>query len=165
MPMKKLTEFLDEQHIKYVTIPHEVAYTARQTAAVTHVSNKELAKTVIVRIDGVLAMAVVPASYEVNLSLLRAATGARIVTLAKESEFKDRFAECEIGAMPPFGNLYGMAVYVDESLTKDEHIAFNAGSHYELLQVSYADFERIVMPRVLRFTAIRDPELMGAWHL
>jgi len=165
MPTRKIREFLDGQHIGYAILPHQVSYTARETAVVTHTANKEFAKTVIVKVDGDLAMAVVPASYDVDLSLLRAATGARIVTLAKESEFKDRFPECEIGAMPPFGNLYGMTVYVDDSLTKDEHIAFNAGSHYELLQLSYADFERAVMPRVLNFTAMRDPALMGAWHL
>jgi Ala-tRNA(Pro) deacylase len=120
MPAKKLREFLDDQGIKYVAIPHQVGYTARQIATLTHTPNKELAKTVIVKIDGALAIVVLPASYAVDLSLLRAATGARIVNLAKESEFKNRFPECEIGAMPPFGNLYGMAVYVEESLTKDE---------------------------------------------
>jgi len=165
MPAKKLREFLDAQRVKYVAIPHEVSYTARQTATLSHVPNKELAKTVIVKIDGVLAMAVLPASYSVDLSLLRAATSARSVSLAKESEFQDRFPECEIGAMPPFGNLYGMDVYVDESLTKDEEIAFNAGSHYELLQMSYADFARLVQPRVLKFTGLHDAELVGAWHL
>ncbi len=161
----KLREYLDDHGVKYVAIPHQVAYTARQTAAVTHVPNKELAKTVIVKIDGVLAMVVLPASYAVDLSLLQAATGARSVSLAKESEFKDQFPECEIGAMPPFGNLYGMDVYVDESLTKDEEIAFNAGSHYELLRISYADFQWLVQPRVLKFTGLRDADLLGAWHL
>jgi len=165
MPAKRLREFLDDQGVKYAAIPHQVAYTARQTAALTHVPNKELAKTVIVKIDGVLAMAVLPASYAVDLSLLKAAIGANNASLAKEAEFQDQFPECEIGAMPPFGNLYGMAVYVDESLTKDEHISFNAGSHYELLQISYADFERLVKPRVLKFAGLRDPELLGAWHL
>jgi Ala-tRNA(Pro) deacylase len=128
MPGKKLREFLDNQGIKYVGIPHQVGYTARQIAVLTHIPNKELAKTVIVKIDGVLAMVVLPASYAVDLSLLQGASGARIVSLAKESEFKDRFPECKTGAMPPFGNLYGMTVYV-ESLTKDEKISFNAGSH------------------------------------
>jgi len=165
MPAEKLREFLDHQGIKYRAIPHQVAYTSRQTATVTHVPNKELAKTVIVKIDGVLAMAVLPASYAVDLSLLKAAIGARSVSLAKESEFKDRFPECEIGAMPPFGNLYGMAVYVDESLTKDKDIAFNAGSHYELLQISYADFEQLVKPTVLSFSGLADVESIGAWHL
>jgi len=165
MPAKKLREFLDSQGISYMTISHAVAYTAKEIAALTHISNKELAKTVIVKIDSTLAMAVVPASYEVDLSSLRVATGARSVSLAKESEFRDRFPECEIGAMPPFGNLYGMAVYVDESLTKDKDIAFNAGSHNELLQVCYADFARLVKPTVLKFSELPDMESMGAWHL
>jgi Ala-tRNA(Pro) deacylase len=165
MPTKKLREFLDSQGIPYMTISHAVAYTAKEIAALTHISNKELAKTVVIKIDSELAMAVLPASYEVDLSSLRAATGARSVSLAKESEFKDRFPECEIGAMPPFGNLYGMAVYVDENLTKDEDIAFNAGSHNELIQVSYADFERLVKPTVLKFSVLPDMESMGAWHL
>ena len=165
MPAKKLREFLDSQGVPYTTISHPVAYTAKEIAALTHISNKELAKTVIVKIDSALAMAVLPASYEVDLTSLRAATRARNVTLAKESEFKDRFPECEIGAMPPFGNLYGMAVYVDESLTKDKDIAFNAGSHNELLQVCYADFERLVKPTVLKFSELSDMESIGAWHL
>jgi Ala-tRNA(Pro) deacylase len=118
-----------------------------------------------VKIDGVLAMAVLPASYTVDLSLLQAVTGAKSVMLAKESEFKGRFPECEIGAMPPFGSLYGMDVYVDEGLTKDEKIAFNGGSHYEALQIAYADFERLVKPKVLKFTGLYDAELLGAWHL
>lgn len=152
MPTKMLREFLDEQGIQYSAIPHQVAYTARQTASVTHVPAQELAKTVMVKIDGVMAMAVLPAAYEIDLSLLRTATGARSVNLARESEFQDRFPECEIGAMPPFGNLYRMTVYVNESLTKGEHISFNAGSHYEPLQISYADFERVAKPRVLCLT-------------
>ncbi|MBZ5682762.1 MAG: YbaK/EbsC family protein [Acidobacteriia bacterium] len=165
MPTKKLREFLDDQGIKYVTISHPVAYTAQEIASVTHISRKEMAKTVIVKIDNALAMAVLPASYEVDLSLLRAAAGARTISLAKEAEFKDRFPECDIGAMPPFGNLYEMAVYVDESLAKDKDIAFNAGSHNELLQVSYADFERLVKPTVLKFACLPDVESLGAWHL
>jgi Ala-tRNA(Pro) deacylase len=165
MPAKKLREFLDKQGVPYVSISHAVAYTAKEIAALTHISNKELAKTVIVKIDGTLAMAVLSASYDIDLSSLRSAIGARSVRLAKESEFQDRFPECDIGAMPPFGNLYGMTVYVDESLTKDRDIAFNAGFHDELLQVSYADFARLVNPTVLKFSILPDVESMGAWHL
>src|SRR6516162_2643403 len=165
MPAKKLREFLNSHSVAYMTIPHAVAYTAKEIAALTHLSNKELAKTVIVKIDGTMAMAVLPASYNVDLSALRGGTGAGSVTLAKESEFKDQFPECDIGAMPPFGNLFGMAVYVDESLTKDKDIAFNAGSHSELLQVSYAEFERLVRPTVLKFSGLPDVESLGAWHL
>jgi len=165
MSAKKLREFLNSHSVAYMTMPHAVAYTAKEIAALTHISNKELAKTVIVKVDGTMAMAVLPASYDVDLSALRTGTGARSATLAKESEFKDRFPECDIGAMPPFGNLYGMAVYVDESLTKDKDIAFNAGTHDELLQVSYADFERLVKPTILKFAELPDKESMGVWHL
>ncbi len=165
MPANRLRAFLDSNNVAYTTMPHAVAYTAKEIAALTHISHNELAKTVIVKVGGTMAMAVLPASYDIDLFSLRAAIGAKSVTLAKESEFKDRFPECDIGAMPPFGNLYGMAVYVDESLIKDKEIAFNAGSHDEVLQVSYADFARLVKPTVLKFSALPDLESMGAWHL
>lgn len=165
MPAQKLREFLDSQNVKYKEIPHEVSFTAKQTANLTHVPKKDLAKTVIVKIDGELAMAVLPASYGVDLAQLHAAIGGKSVSLAKETDFKDRFPECEVGAMPPFGNLYGMDVYVDESLTKDVDISFNAGSHYELMQISYADFERLVKPKILNFACLQEADLVGAWHI
>jgi len=96
-------------------------------------------------------MAVLPGSQNVDLALLRDALGAERVTLAKEAAFKDRFPECDVGAMPPFGNLYGMPVYVADSLTEDEEIAFNAGSHTQLVKMAYRDFERLVQPEVMRF--------------
>ncbi|SRR6266404_3223373 len=117
MPVQKLKEFLDSQNIKYVAISHSKAYTAQGIAALTHISGKELAKTVILKIDDALAMAVLPASYNVDLSLLKAAAGAKAVALAGETEFKDRFRDCETGAMPPFGNLCGMPVLAEESLS------------------------------------------------
>ena len=152
MPVvKELKELLDKQNIKYVTISHSLAYTAQETAALAHVSGKEIAKTVIVKIDGVLAMAVLPASRHIDSSALKYATKAQSVELASELEFSGRFAGCETGAMPPFGNLYGMAVFVDESLAKDKEVAFNAGTHRELIRLSYADFEALVKPTVLNF--------------
>jgi Ala-tRNA(Pro) deacylase len=152
MPVaKELKELLDKHNIKYTTISHSLAYTAQETAALAHISGKEIAKTVIVKIDGVLAMAVLPGSRHIDVSALKAATGAQSVELAKEPDFSGRFAGCETGAMPPFGNLYGMSVFVDESLTKDKEIAFNAGTHHELIRLSYADFEELVKPRVLNF--------------
>src|SRR5438128_5940430 len=150
MPLTRLREFLDSHKIKYVVISHSVAYTAQGIAALTHISGKELAKTVIVKIDEALAMAVLPASHHVDVSLLKAATGAKTVALASETEFEDRFPDCETGAMPPFGNLYGMAVFAEESLTKDQEIAFNAGTHSELIRLSWDDFVRLVEPRVLK---------------
>ncbi len=153
MPLTKLRDFLDSRSIAYVVISHSVAYTAQGIAALAHIPGKELAKTVIVKVDGELAMAVLPASALVDLTRLRAAAGSHTVTLAGESEFKDRFPDCETGAMPPFGNLYGMAVFADESLTRDKEIAFNAGSHRELVRLAYADFERLVQPKVANFAA------------
>src|SRR5256886_11008078 len=110
MPLTRLREFLDSHKIKYVVMSHSVAYTAQGIAALTHISGKELAKTVIVNLDDALAMVVLPASDQVDLSLLKAATGAKTVALAGETEFKDQFPGCETGAMPPFGHLYAMPV-------------------------------------------------------
>ena len=106
----------------------------------------------MVKADGKMAMAVLPASYKVDFDLLRKATGSGRVEIANEKEFKDMFPECEIGAMPPFGNLYGVDVFVARSLTEDKEIAFNAGSHRELVRMAYKDFERLVKPKVMEFS-------------
>jgi Ala-tRNA(Pro) deacylase len=155
MPVKKLTEFLDAQHIKYLKISHSPAYTAQEIAETAHIPGKELAKTVIVKIDGNMAMAVLPASYRIDFEALTRAAHANTVELATEQEFKDMFPACEVGAMPPFGNLYGMDVYVAEPLTEDEEIAFNSGAHTELVRLQYEDFERLVQPKVENFTGPR----------
>jgi Ala-tRNA(Pro) deacylase len=150
MPVKKLKEFLDSQQIKYVAIHHSPAYTAQEIAASAHVRGKELAKTVMVTLDGRLAMAVLPASRKVSFDLLREAAGAENVQLASEQAFRDMFPGCEVGAMPPFGNLYGMTVYVSKLLAEDEEIVFNAGSHTELIRLAYRDFQRLVSPMLAR---------------
>ena|ERR1700730_3472817 len=153
MPIKKLQEFLDGHHIKYVVISHSVAYTAQGVAALTHISGKELAKTVIVKIDGALAMALLPASLHIDLSQLRSAASAKNVALASEEEFKERSPDCETGAMPPFGNLYDMPVFADESLARDKEVAFNAGSHRKLVRLAREDFVSLVEPKIVRFAA------------
>jgi len=153
MPVPKLRDFLDSNHIRYTTIIHSVAYTADAIAALTHISGKEVAKTVIVKLDGELAMAVLPASEHVDLRRLKAITETDSCFVAMEADFQAQFPECQVGAMPPFGNLYGMKVYVEESLTKDKEIAFNAGSHAELIRMSCEDFVRLVKPKVGRFAA------------
>jgi Ala-tRNA(Pro) deacylase len=153
MVAKKLRDFLDQNKVKYVAVTHSPAYTAQEVAASAHIPGKELAKTVVVKVDGQLAMAVLPASCHVAFDLLAEAVGATNVELASESEFRDRFGECEVGAMPPFGNLYNMEVVVAEDLAEDEEIAFNAGSHTELIRMAYADFERLVRPKVIKFAA------------
>lgn len=152
MPIEKLKRFLDEKGVKYVTISHSPAYTAQGIAASAHVPGKELVKTVMVKLDGALAMAVTSAPHRINLDLLKAASGAATAELAKEQEFAERFPTCDVGAMPPFGNLYEMAVYADETLSADEEIAFNAGAHTELIRMSYTDFERLVQPCVAKLT-------------
>ena len=152
MAIKKLKTFLDDNNVKYVSIIHSQAYTAQQTAESAHIPGKEMAKTVMVKIDNDLAMLVLPASEKADLDLVKGAIHADSVQLASESEFKDLFPNCEIGAMPPFGNLYGIPVYVEESLTRDENIAFNAGSHTELIKLSYNDYNRLVKPKVVRIS-------------
>jgi Ala-tRNA(Pro) deacylase len=153
MPIPALNDFLDRNGVRYAIIAHSPAFTAQQIAARAHISGRELAKTVMVKIDDRLAMAVLPASQKVDLRELQQALGARRIEIAKEEEFRSRFPGCDLGAMPPFGNLYGMDVYVADSLAEDEEIAFNAGSFTELIQLAYRDFERLVSPTVLHFGA------------
>ena len=150
MPVKKLKDFLDDKGVKYVSINHSAAYTAQEIAASAHIHGRELAKTVVIVMDGKMALAVLPASRKISFEFLREATGAEDVQLAGERAFCDMFPGCEVGAMPPFGNLYGLAVYVSKSLAEDEEIAFNAGTHTELIRMAYADFERLVEPTVAR---------------
>ena len=153
MPVKKLKDFLDSNGVKYVAITHSPAATAQEIAASAHVPGKEMAKTVMLKLDGRMAMAVLPASYKVDFDLMKEAPGADRVELAEESEFGEIFPECELGAMPPFGNLYGMEVFVSESLAEDEEIAFNTGSHVELIRMFYKDFESLVKPKKVKFSA------------
>jgi Ala-tRNA(Pro) deacylase len=152
MPVDKLKKFLDSNHVKYISISHSPAYTAQTIAASAHIPGKELAKTVIVKIDDHLAMAVLPASSRVHMNHLKEAVAAEQVELATEGEFEEMFPDCERGAMPPFGNLYGMDVYVADKLTEDEEIAFSAGSHSELVKMNYKDFENLVAPKVIELT-------------
>ena len=154
MPVQKLKEFLNSHSIKYVIINHSPAYTAQEIAESAHIPGKELAKTVIIKMDGKLAMAVLPASYKIDLQQFKKATGAGNVELANEREFRQLFPECEVGAMPPFGNLYDMKVFVAQTLAEDKEIAFNAGSHTELIKLAYKDFEDLVKPKVIKFSAI-----------
>lgn len=152
MPAKKLKDFLDSHNIRYITISHSRAFTAEETAVSAHIPRKELAKTVMVKIDRKMAMAILPASDKLDLDLLKKETGAKQVEIAGEKEFKGLFPDCEVGAMPPFGNLYGMDVFVAKSLTEDREIAFNAGSRRELVRLAYKDYEQLVKPRVVKIS-------------
>jgi Ala-tRNA(Pro) deacylase len=152
MILKKLVEFLDSNSIKYVNVTHSTAFTAQDVAESAHIPGKEMAKTVVVWMDGTMSMAVLPASSMIDFNKLKAATGAKSVELASESEFKDRFPECEVGAMPPFGNLFNIKVVVDKALAEDKEISFNAGSHHELIRMSYSDYDKLTKPVLAAFS-------------
>jgi Ala-tRNA(Pro) deacylase len=153
MPMQKLKEFLDSKGVRYVAISHSPAFTAQEIAASAHIPGEEVAKTVIVEMDGQLAMAVMPAPCRVDLERLREAAGANYAHLAAEEDFTSRFPNCEVGAMPPFGNLFDMPVYVDKALALDDKIAFTAGTHHELVQLAYEDFQALANAKVIEFAA------------
>jgi Ala-tRNA(Pro) deacylase len=148
--LKRLKEMLDGAKITYEVYNHALAYTAQEIAAKQHVSGNELAKVVMLEADDQLVMGVVRGNDKISLHIVEESLGARHVRLATEDEFISRFPECEIGAMPPFGNLFGVKVYVDPALAKDEYIYFNAGNHVQTVRLKYKDFARLVQPTVVR---------------
>lgn len=148
MPIQALKQYLDNHHVKYMSINHSPGFTAQEVAAAAHISGKHLAKIVIIKLGKQLAMVVLPANEHVNFTALKSTTGVT-ADLAKESDFKGKFPECEVGAMPPFGNLFDMPVYVSSHLADNEQIVFNAGTHSELMKLAYRDFERLVHPKVI----------------
>jgi Ala-tRNA(Pro) deacylase len=151
MPATKLKEFLDNHGVKYVSIRHSPAFTATEVADSSHVAGRDFAKTIVVRIDDSFALVVLPASRRLVLADLRELLQTPLVRLATEAEIRDLFPDCELGAMPPFGHLYGLPVYVAESLVNEPEIAFNAGTHTEVIKMSYEDFDGLVRPVVLDF--------------
>jgi Ala-tRNA(Pro) deacylase len=154
MTTNTLKRFLDNRGVKYVSIQHSTAYTAPEVAASAHIADGDFAKTVIVKIDGQMAMVVVPAHRKIVLSELRDLLLSDEVELATEDEFKNCFPDCEVGAMPPFGNLYDLPVYIDQSLTGHPEIAFNAGSHREVIKMASDDFARLVHPIVMDLVTV-----------
>ena len=155
MPIARLIRFLDDNSVKYQILSHSPAYSAQDVAAKAHISGWEVAKTVIVKLDGMFAMAVLPASEQIDFEFFEEVTGAREIHLAEEDELLDLFPGCDLGAMPPFGNLFNMKVYVAPELAEDDFIVFSAGSHTELLRLAYDDFERLVEPEMLPFAVVR----------
>jgi len=159
MACDKLLEYLDENGISYERISHPQAYSAQETADRARIPGREIAKTVMIKLDGVMAMAVLPAPEKVNFTLLQQVAGAETVSLATETDFRELFPDCDLGAMPPFGNVYDLAVYVSGTLGDSGRIAFPAGTHTELLRMAYADFERLVQPHTARFTFLQQMEM------
>lgn len=149
MPLNRLINYLDEQGKKYVVVKHSPAFTAQEVAASAHIPGKEMVKTVIVKADGNMKMVVLPSTHDVDFDAIKEAIGAEEVELASEDEFEDMFPDCELGAMPPFGNFYDIDTLVAESLTEDNIIAFNAGTHKELVKMGYSDYEELTNPQIM----------------
>lgn len=155
MILNRLKNYLEENHVRYVTISHPAAYTAQEVAHLIQFPGKEIAKTVMINVEGRTAMAVVPASDNINFQLLSMDLKGASIYLEDEEEFKRETPDCEVGAMPPFGNLYGMEVFVSKRLAEDEHILFNAGTHRDMVRMRFRDFERLAKPRILDFSVPR----------
>jgi Ala-tRNA(Pro) deacylase len=149
--VKRLQEYLDAQGVAYEVKPHREAYTSQEIAATSHVSGKLMAKVVMVKRGGAFVMAVLPAACKVGMDRLEQVFGIPGVAIAREQEFAGLFPDCDTGAMPPFGNLYNLDVYVDEELAKQAHLTFQAGNHHEVVTMRYADFARLVQPKVAEF--------------
>ena len=147
----RLESYLREDQVPFETHHHPTAFTAQEVAASEHTPGKMVVKVVMVLADGELSMLAMPAPYQADLERVGEALGATEVRLANEEEFAPAFPDCEIGAMPPFGNLYDLPVYVDEALAEDETIVVQAGTHTDTIRLKYADFERLVEPTVVRF--------------
>jgi len=147
MPAKRLQQYLDQQGVKYKLIIHSPAFTAQEVAEVAHVPGRLMAKTVIMTLDGTMAMIVVPAPKMIHPDSLGEALGAKEVTFLHESNFRDKFPDCDVGALPPFGNLYDMPVYIDTELAQQEEIVFSAGSYRELFTLPMQDYMRLVQPK------------------
>ncbi len=147
----RLKRFLDDNMVGYDVMHHDPAFTAQELAARMHISGYEFIKVVIVKMDGQFALAALPAPLRVNLKLLAQAAGVKKCGLASEAEFQQLFPDCELGAMPPFGNLYSLPTYIDQEVSINENIVVNAGTHAEAIRLRYSDFSRLVRPRVARF--------------
>jgi Ala-tRNA(Pro) deacylase len=149
MATRRIREFLVGNKIQYGLINHTCAYTAQEVAEFSHVPGRYMAKVVVVWLDGKLAIVVVPAIKVVDLVKLRRETGALDARLAEEADFRDRFSDCQVGTVPPFGNLYGLDTLLDRQLTSGEQFAFNAGTHRDVMVIRYADYSGLVKPRIV----------------
>jgi Ala-tRNA(Pro) deacylase len=157
MAIQKLRRFLDENLVEYVVITHSQAYTSQGSAEEAQIPGNELVKTVMLeKVDGELCMVVLPASKEVSLAAFAKNTNSGSIYHATARDLKDRFPNCEVGALPPFGNLYGVPVYADTSLADDKEIAFSAGSHLQLVQLAFSDFQRLVGPTIVDLAVPRS---------
>jgi Ala-tRNA(Pro) deacylase len=151
----KLQDYLDKAGVTYTRHSHPTVYTSQETAQSTHIPGREMVKSVILRTDdGALVIAALTANDTANLDILRQEIGCRMLRLAKEHEFGESFPTCDVGAMPPFGNIFDLTTYCDESVSDNREIEFNAGTHDETIRMSYEDFKRLVNPKVIHFAQL-----------
>ena len=150
--LKKLKDTLEKNGLAYEVGFHPEVFTAQEIAAAQHIPGKEMAKVVIAKADGKMLMLVLPASYQIDMKKLKKALKAKKIGIAKEKQFEELFPDCEVGAMPPFGNLYNLDVWVDQVLTEDASIVFQAGNHTETVRIKYSDYARLVNPKVGDFS-------------
>jgi Ala-tRNA(Pro) deacylase len=145
-------EFLDKSGVKYEVSEHKPAFTAQRMAAAEHEPGRYVAKPVVVKADGKYVMCVVSANHKIDLRALKKQLKAKSVELAREEELGGVFGDCELGAEPPFGNLYDLPTIMDKALEADDHIVFQAGSHEKAIRMSMADYRKLASPKVLEFT-------------
>ena len=149
--MERLQAYLRENKVPFEIQHHPIAYSAQEVAASEHVPGKVMAKTVVVFAGGDTVMLALPASHRVDVEKAAGTLGVSGVRLAHEAELAAYFPDCEVGAMPPFGNLYDVSVWVDRSLAEDETIVFRAGTHTDTMSLKYADYARLAKPNVAEF--------------
>lgn len=159
MPARAIKKYLEENDVPYESLPHTRTYTAQETAERLHVHGWEVAKPVVLDADGELILAVLPAPAQLDIVKVKGATGASHVHVATESQFAEAFPDCDVGAMPPFGPLYHMKVWVDPRLAQQENIVFNAGTHDEAIRMRYKDFLHLVRPTIAELTEDEGPRL------
>lgn len=152
MASAKLLQYLNEKRVDFHLVEHANAFSARDVANRAGIAQAVFAKTVLVRIDEQPAMVVLPANSRIDFALLQETAGGKVAALCPECECEQSFPDCEPGAMPPFGQLYDLPVYVSGNLLRAERIAFNAGTHTEVMTVPFADFQRLVQPKVGYFS-------------
>ncbi len=156
MPIsEKLKELLKEEKVKYEHVPHEEVYTTQEVAAVEHERGRCVIKTVVLKADGKFILAGVPAALKVDEDALAKLVAAKEVAVAEEQEFANLFPDCEVGGMPPIGNLYDLPLWLDKRLTECEHVVFNAGTHTDTVKMAYADYEKVAAPQVGEFAVMK----------
>ena len=151
---RRIRDYLDSQKAPYEWLPHPQAFTAQEVAHSLHVSGKRLAKTVILNADGRLVMAVLPASHRLIMPELKAALEVRRLEMLPESELAKIFPDCDLGAIPPFGNLYGIEVWVDRPVEESGELVFTAGTHVDAVRMKYSDYAELVKTHVGRFSEL-----------